>query len=280
MLPQELFFGITMYDILFAAGIVSALVTFRLMSDKLGMSAKMLNFVLADGVAAILAGAISAVLFQAIYNYQKTGVFELTKNTGMTFYGGFIGGAVTFLAIYFGVGRIAFRDGENLRELFRVTSIGACCVAIAHCIGRIGCLCAGCCHGIHAESPLGWFMPGVEDTVLPTQLYEAIFLALMFALLVWRTLRRGRYVLPIYLAAYGAWRFALEYFRGDDRGSSLVSWLTPSQLTAVCLIACSVALFFIERRFSGVKMSASADNCGGDSDSGVNNGGDSDSEKA
>ncbi len=253
MLPQELFFGITMYDILFAAGVVAALVTFRVMSDKIGMSAKMLNFVLADGVASILVGVFSAVLFQAIYNYQKTGVFELTANTGMTFYGGFIGGAVTFFAVYFGVGRIVFRDGENLRELFKVTSIGACCVAIAHCLGRLGCLCAGCCYGIHAEPPLGWLMPGVGDTVLPTQLYEAVFLAVMFALLARRTLKRRCYVLPIYLVAYGVWRFALEYIRGDERGNSLVSWLTPSQFTAICLVACGVALFFVERRLGGAK---------------------------
>lgn len=276
MLPQELFFGITMYDILFAAGVVSALVTFRVMSDKIGMSAKMLNFVLADGVVSILVGVFSAVLFQAIYNYQKTGVFELTGNTGMTFYGGFIGGAVTFFAVYFGVGRMVFRDGENLRELFTVTSIGACCVAIAHCLGRLGCLCAGCCYGIHAEPPLGWFMPGVCDTVLPTQLYEAVFLAVMFALLVRRTLKRGRYVLPIYLAAYGVWRFALEYIRGDERGNSLVSWLTPSQFTAICLVACGVALFFVERRFGGARNPVR----GAESNSNNGNGSGNDSEKA
>lgn len=270
MLPQDLFLGITMYDLLFAGGVVAALVVFRLVSDRLGMSAKMLNFVLADGVASILVGVFSAVLFQAIYNYQRTGVFELTANTGMTFYGGFVGGAVTFFAVYFGVGHLAFRDGEHLRSLFTVTNIGSCSVAAAHCLGRLGCLCAGCCHGIHAEPPLGWYMQSVGDTVLPTQLYEAIFLAALFVVLVRCTLRRGRYVLPIYLCAYGVWRFALEYIRGDERGSSLVAWLTPSQFTAICLILCGVAFWAIEQHFGGRGEVAAEDGANDSADGSLN----------
>lgn len=253
MLPQELFLGVTMYDLLFAGGIVAALVSFRLLTDKLGMSAKLFNFVLAAGVAAIIVGLFSAVLFQAVYNYQESGVFELTTNTGMTFYGGFIGGAVTFFAVYFGAGHFIFRDGEHIRELFAVTNPGACSIMLAHSIGRLGCLCAGCCHGLHAEPPLGWYMAYAGDTVLPTQLYEALFLAGLFMLLTIRVLDHKGYALPIYLAAYGVWRFFIEYLRGDDRGSSLVSWLSPSQLTAVVLVVCGAALFVVEWRFGAGK---------------------------
>ena len=252
MLPNELFLGVTMYDILFAVGLVSALVVFRLFSDRLGVPARLLNFVLATAVAAMLVGVFSSVLFQAVYNYQETGVFRLASDTGMTFYGGFLGGAAAFFAVYFGVGHFVFRDRQHIKYLLTIFNIGACCIAIAHCIGRLGCLCAGCCHGIHADPPLGWYMEFAGDTVLPVQLFESLFLGALFVFLTWRTLHRKRYSFPIYLVTYGVWRFAIEYLRGDDRGSSLVSWLSPSQLTAIVLIICGAALYFVERYLRNV----------------------------
>ena len=90
------------------------------------------------------------------------------------------------------------------------------------------------------------------DTVLPVQLFESLFLGALFVFLTWRTLHRKRYSFPIYLVTYGVWRFAIEYLRGDDRGSSLVSWLSPSQLTAIVLIICGAALYFVERYLRNV----------------------------
>ncbi|MBQ7375811.1 MAG: prolipoprotein diacylglyceryl transferase, partial [Clostridia bacterium] len=49
------------------------------------------------------------------------------------------------------------------------------------------------------------------------------------------------------MAIYGVWRFVIEYFRSDDRGSTLVSFLSPSQFIAVLMIIGSVALFFGQR---------------------------------
>jgi prolipoprotein diacylglyceryltransferase len=46
---------------------------------------------------------------------------------------------------------------------------------------------------------------------------------------------------------YGAWRFIIEFFRGDDRGATVVSFLTPSQLIAILMILGSIALFLGER---------------------------------
>ena len=42
--------------------------------------------------------------------------------------------------------------------------------------------------------------------------------------------------------AYGVWRFFIEYLRDDYRGTTLVSALTPSQLTAVIMVASGAAL--------------------------------------
>ena len=46
---------------------------------------------------------------------------------------------------------------------------------------------------------------------------------------------------------YGIWRFFLEYARADYRGTTLVSFLTPSQLTAVAMVVGAVVLFVVQR---------------------------------
>ena len=37
-----------------------------------------------------------------------------------------------------------------------------------------------------------------------------------------------------------------EFLRGDDRGATIVSFLSPSQLIALLMIIGSVVLFFVE----------------------------------
>ena len=49
------------------------------------------------------------------------------------------------------------------------------------------------------------------------------------------------------MAIYGAWRFVIEYFRKDYRGSTVVDFLSPSQFIAILMIIGSVALYFTQR---------------------------------
>ena len=49
--------------------------------------------------------------------------------------------------------------------------------------------------------------------------------------------------MSIYMLSYGIWRFIIENFRADDRGSTIVNFLTPSQLTAVIMILGSILVF-------------------------------------
>ena len=123
MYPYDILPGIDLYGIMLCAGIIAAMLTFRIFSDRRCFSAKLNNFVLADGVMSIVAGYGSAVLFQAFYNAAESGRFEITKNTGATFYGGFIGGAAVFFAFYLAwKPKIAYnctmqftRDGKELQ---------------------------------------------------------------------------------------------------------------------------------------------------------------------
>lgn len=251
MYPNDILPGIDLYSIMFCAGILAAMLTFRIFSDRLGFSARLNNFVIADGVVSIILGYGSAVLFQAVYNALESGVFEISKNTGATFYGGFIGGAVVFFAFYFGIGHFVFSDRENIAQMGTVISVCAASVSIAHSLGRIGCLFAGCCYGRVATSGFTVYNAYLDAQVVPVQLYEAIFLAVLFAYLCCRIEKKQNKCLAVYLSVYGVWRFFIEYFRTDDRGGSIVSFLTPSQFIAVVLFFVGVALFIIESVISG-----------------------------
>ena len=242
--------GIDLYVIMIVVGIAGTFVTLRLLSDKVKLSAKVFNFTLVTGIVAIVLGWLFAMLFQALYNFLASGVFELR---GQTFYGGLIGGAFVFLAFYFGVGHFVFKEKENVREFFRFLTIAMPAIVIAHAFGRIGCLTAGCCYGAETHAWYGIYMysGGVWATRVPTQLFESLFLFALFAVLVVLIVKfKMKNTASVYLIAYGVWRFMIEFVRADaERGSSGISFLYPSQLTAIVLVLLGVAWIFVYKKF-------------------------------
>lgn len=253
MYPYDLFWGITLYDIFILLGLCAAVGVFLFYAEKRKLSSKLQAFVLADAGAAVLLGFGAATLMQSVYNYIESGKFEWS---GMTFYGGLVGGAAVFLAIYFAGGHVLFRKTDDaryhLRNAFSVFGIVSCCVIVAHAFGRIGCLTAGCCHGATYAERRPFTVPllhvSAENELLyreytvPVQLFEALFLFALFGVLSYRVLRGKEDVLPLYMIAYGVWRFAIEYARGDERGETIISFLTPSQLVAILLVLGGIAL--------------------------------------
>lgn len=267
MYPNKIFLGLTLYDILICLGICICFVVFSVLADKRGIKARHQKFSLICGCVGIATGLFSAALFQAIYDIPKKGKFEFLfritsegkiefVNTGITFYGGVVGGAACFLLIYFLVGYLFNKKYENPRyhneQFFPMASCAAACIAIAHSFGRVGCLMAGCCHGAKTDAwyGLSMYVGGKWDNYVPTQLFEAIFLFLLFVFLFINAYRGGKYNLPIYMASYGVWRFIIEYVRDDYRGSIGIDALTPSQLIAIIMIVGAVGVFFLERWYS------------------------------
>ena len=141
------------------------------------------------------------------------------------------------------------KDKAHLHQFFSLLSCIAPAIAVAHGFGRLGCLTAGCCHGCQTDSWCGIMMYGNMGYAkyIPTQLFEAIFLFLLCAFLVLRAIEQKKYNFSVYTVAYGVWRFFIEYVRADYRGSTFVSFLTPSQLVAIGFISAGIALAFVER---------------------------------
>lgn len=251
MYPDPIFFGIDLYTVFLCLGIVAALVVFRVFSDKEKMYWKLQNFAIIIGAGAITAGAGSAVLFQAFYNFldDPSKGFSINQSTGATFYGGLIGGVVGFLLLYFIIGKFLFKSKEHLSGFFNIANIAAASIAVAHGLGRVGCLMAGCCHGSITDAWYGVYFKSYHIKAVPVQLFEAIFLFALFGFFVYRILKGKSYNLSLYMSLYGLWRFVIEFFRADDRGATVVSFLSPSQLIAVLMILGAVAVFFCERYF-------------------------------
>ena len=252
MYPDRLFWNIDFYTIFLGVGFFAAVVLFRLLADRAKCPAKLQNLCLGAGVASMVGGYLSAVLFQGIYNAIASGRFSLSQETGATFYGGLIGGVATFLAVYFIAGRWALpQKGDARRALPQVLNIGICSVVIAHAFGRIGCLFAGCCHGAVTTAWYGVWNAQLGAKTVPTQLFEALFLAALCALLCFLQIRTAKRLnLSLYLILYGVWRFGIEFFRADERGKTFVPGLSPSQLTAVVFVVLGILLLIFALRSS------------------------------
>ena len=189
---------------------------------------------------AIIIGIISAAIAQIIFDLLKD--ISSIRFGAMTFYGGLIGGVIAFLLIF----KFWVKKNHKAQNISNdIVPIAPACITIAHAFGRIGCFLAGCCHGKVTTSALGMYFPSIDATVYPTQLYEALFLFILSAVLFWLAYKKNlKYNMCIYLFAYSIFRFMLEFLRGDNRGFSLAS-LSPSQLLSIVALLISVGWFII-----------------------------------
>lgn len=248
MFPSAEFLGVGLYNWMFLIGVLAAMGTARLFSGRAGISAKVFNIILLSAVCGVGVGYACALLLESFWEYLETGVF--VWGTGATFYGGLIGAAGTYLGVYFLAGKVFCGKGEHIAEFHKMLSLVFPCIALAHGIGRLGCLFQGCCYGAETDGPFGvrMFVNGEWQTRVPVQLFEAIFLVLLAVLMLVLFLRFGfEYNVGLYLIAYGVWRFCIEFARADDRGASGVGTLSPSQLLSVVLVIAGVAAILIYR---------------------------------
>lgn len=259
MYPYEIIFGMDLYSILIAVGVIVCMVFIRLQADWRGLKAKLQNLVLFNTIAAVVLGYGAAVLLQAFYNYMAKGKFEIVNSTGSTFYGGLIGGTAMFIIIYFVAGRFLYPDGYHARHFRTVSDLAPAAITVAHGFGRLGCLMAGCCYGAKCDA---WYcveMVNLGYKVVPVQLFEALFLFGLSAVLLILFKKGKKYEMPIYMMTYAVWRFVAELMRNDYRGATVVDFLTPSQFISVLLLAGGLILLGIELYVDGKKRGAAAE---------------------
>ena len=261
MYPDELFnflgMSVDLYTICFIVGVIACLVYTIIALKKCGYSSTASDTIIIIGILAILIGLLSAVLFQAFYDYLADPSAGFKFNGGMTFLGGLIGGIVSFIGIYFifvyGINP-HLKDGNffkaNMNKgIWFLVRIAPISITIAHAFGRIGCLFAGCCHGHVTTEWYGIWNASVNAKTVPIPLYESIFLFALSAVMIVLLFKfHSKDTMAIYLVSYGIWRFIIEFFRDDYRGD-FIPGLSPSQFWSIIMVIAGVAVFFIYRYF-------------------------------
>jgi prolipoprotein diacylglyceryl transferase len=120
--------------------------------------------------------------------------------------------------------------------------------------GRIGCFNVGCCHGRTCEKGVSYSHAHVEEgftfyyegvSLFPVQLIESAFvfcIVITGSFLLFNHSAPGT-VLILYTVIYGAFRFAIEFFRGDPE-RPYWQGLSEAQWTTLILVAFTLVLSF------------------------------------
>jgi phosphatidylglycerol:prolipoprotein diacylglycerol transferase len=234
-------FEVTSFGVLLGVAALVGLWIFGRELDRSRLSRDALDAALAG----IVGGLIGAKLLWTLEFMGERPVTELLfSRGGLSWFGGLMGGVGTGLWML------------RRRRIPFVPALAAATPALAagHAIGRVGCFLVGDDYGRPSDLPWAVAFPqGLPPTdvpVHPTQLYEAIALAGLSAMLIrWR--RRGvpdRVVLGRYFVLAGLTRFLIEFIRVNAR---LLGPLTLAHLISLTIVIIGAATL-VRHRTGGI----------------------------
>jgi len=198
--------------------------------------------------AALIGGIVGARVYWLLENLDSSdGIFDtLFSGSGLTWYGGAIGGALGVLLW------AKWRDYLNLK----LADLAAPALAAGYAIGRIGCQLSG--DGDYGKPWDGpWAMsyedgvvptpPGVE--VHPTPIYETLVMGLG-AFILWQLRDRFRFgiLFAIYLVYAGTERFLVEFLRTNER---IAMGLTEAQFLSLAMVAVGIGWILTVKKREG-----------------------------
>jgi phosphatidylglycerol:prolipoprotein diacylglycerol transferase len=193
---------------------------------------------------ALVGGLVGARGYYLLQNHSSLSLGDVLSGSGLIWYGGLAGGAVTILLW------ARRRDFLSLALL----DLAAPGLALGYAIGRIGCQVSG--DGDYGKAWDGPWAMGYPDgtvptapgeTVHPTPIYETLTMGLV-AWVLWQLRDRVRpgVLFALYLVFAGVERFLVEFLR---RNEDVALGLTAAQLESLVLfVAGSVWLALVVRR--------------------------------
>ena len=260
------FLKIKTYGCCMALGFFAAWQVVGWLCRRTGRNADTLGNLLLSLMAAGVVGARAAYVIEHWNSEFAAHPFDVVRvdQGGLMFYGGLILAVAVFFAW-------CFVKKEKVLEL---ADLLVTVIPLGHAFGRIGCFFYGCCYGKLSDSAVAVSFPRQSPAwyeqlnagliqssareslaVLPTQLFEAAALLVLFAIMLavfrWTYSKaegRWRSGVPTgcYFIGYAVVRFCLEYLRGDPRAA--VGPLSISQTISLALAAFGGVLVFLGRR--------------------------------
>jgi phosphatidylglycerol:prolipoprotein diacylglycerol transferase len=216
---------------------------------RFGEIGKPVDWAYEMGFAGLVGGIIGSRLYFIVDNYSEVQddlLGNLFSGSGLTWYGGAIGGAIAVLlwARWRGFLGLALLD------------VAAPALALGYAIGRVGCQLSG-----DGDYGKGWDGPWAmsypegtvptDDTVHPTPIYETLAMGLG-AWILWQLRDRVRagVLFALYLLYAGAERFLVEFLR---RNEETALGLTTAQLESLVMMAAGgIWIAIVSRRYGGI----------------------------
>jgi len=249
-------FYIPTYGALVTTGVVLGLFLTIRLAARTGFTkeerGQMTNLIIYTIIGGVLGSKLLLIFVE--FHYYMANPLELIQvlRSGGVFYGGLLG-AFVVAAWLFRKYKLSF---------YRVADVAAPHIAVGHAIGRLGCFSAGCCYGkacglpiaVEFHNEFAHSVVGVplNTPIYPTQLMSSLGLFIIFLVLrfyFWPRRKFQGQLIWLYVLIYSAFRFGIEFFRGDFVRGFVFNIISTSQFISVILfLTAAIMLFRLSRR--------------------------------
>lgn len=175
-------------------------------------------------LSVLLLSVLHTVL--GVLSVKVFALFETGNFSNMSLFGG-----VFFMPLfYWGVAKLAKQKTADVFDVFTI------CLVFTLMCARLNCIISGCCLGAHIP------IEGLTHLRFPTRELELLFYVLLLSRL-WRKVVTGSargMIYPIYMIAYGIFRFVTETLRFSDRTDSI---LHVSHLWALLSLGIGISIY-------------------------------------
>lgn len=231
-------FFIPSYGFFVALGVFLALYVAKVRARGDGLEGtRVFDMGLTIVIAALVGSKLTLVLIHPGDFFRSFSSLINFIRSGGVFYGGFIGGVLA--------GVILIR--KYRLPIWKVADAYGAGLPLGQAVGRVGCIMAGCCWGKACELP--WAVTFTDPfahevtgvplhlAIHPTQLYHLLGNLMIFFIVgaVYRRKIFAGQMFLLYAGLYAAFRFFIEFWRGDPRGFPFHGPLSTSQVIALCV---------------------------------------------